>query len=421
MRKIVILVIIVFLTGHNSLFSQGTLEELSFYSNSLEADRSFNIYLPEGYNSNQEDYPVIYFLHGLGCDHNTYTGSTTIFDYMISIGSIEPVIVVFPDGSVEPYGGSFYTNSLLYGNFEDYIVYDLVDYIDENFRTKQDKNKRCIIGHSMGGYGAMKLAIKHVELFAAVSALSGPLDLNSFEDRIPFIELENGNSPPYDYTPDETKFFTYAMFTFAGAFSPNMDNPPYYVDLPLDENAEVIDSVFAKFILHNPANLASEYELTDLAIFFDCGEQDELGMFNWNNSFADSLSSFGINYQYQTYTGTHTSGLTQRIPISMSFCDSVMKSVTDVETTNKFVENISCYPNPFSGSSVISYQVPEKGNIKIDIYNSLGQKIITLVNEFQDTGEQSAVFDGTNLPVGIYYYTIQIGESFENGKLLLVR
>jgi S-formylglutathione hydrolase FrmB len=418
MRRIFAFFVIIF-ANTIFCFSQGTLTEQSFYSASLESQRSFNIYLPEGYNTENSEYPVIYFLHGMGSDHNTYTIATEIFNMMISSGSIKPVIVVFPDGSVEPYGGSFYTNSLLYGNFENYIVYDLVNYIDENFRTKANKKNRCIMGHSMGGYGAMKLAIKHANLFAAVSSLSGPLDINSFEDRIPFIEFENGGTPPYDFEPDQGKFFTYAMFTFAGAFSPNMDNLPYYVDLPLDENAEVVDSVFEKFLLHNPANIASEYDLSELAIFFDCGLQDELGMLNWNNTFADSLTSFGINYQYQTYTGTHSSGLPQRIPVSMIFCDSVMKSITDVELSENTSNNIKCYPNPFSDNTIIKYNLINPAPVKIKIYNSLGQQVNMLVNEYQDAGEHSIVFEGGNFPAGIYYYTIQIGGRIESGKMIL--
>jgi hypothetical protein len=97
---------------------------------------------------------------------------------------------------------------------------------------------------------------------------------------------------------------------------------------------------------------------------------------------------------------------------------------------NTNIENISDvmnyqliknYPNPFSESTVISYQLSEAGKVKIEIYNSIGEKITTLVDEFQDAESHNAVFEAGKLPQGMYYYRMQIGERIENGKLMLVK
>jgi len=152
-------------------------------------------------------------------------------DNLINSGSIQPTILVKPDGSAPPYLGSFYTNSVLYGNYEDYIINDLVQYIDATYRTICEKTKRSIMGHSMGGFGAMKLMIKHPDVFVAAASHSGPLDLNLLPDGIPDLLAENGGSGPYD--PDAGLFSGY-MYSMAGAFTPNLSNSPEPVDLPVD-------------------------------------------------------------------------------------------------------------------------------------------------------------------------------------------
>jgi S-formylglutathione hydrolase FrmB len=80
------------------------------------------------------------------------------------------MIIVMPDGLTPPYNGSFYTNSALYGNFEDFISEDLIFFTDSAFQTKNERGKRAIMGASMGGYGALKTALKHQNLFVLLCA-----------------------------------------------------------------------------------------------------------------------------------------------------------------------------------------------------------------------------------------------------------
>ncbi|MFC1550890.1 alpha/beta hydrolase [Candidatus Neomarinimicrobiota bacterium] len=115
--------LIISLTG--SIYSQGRLIEDQFISNSLAFERNVNVYLPAMYDSNNTniEYPVVYFLHGGGGDHNSYSGIIPILDSLIANNIIKPMIFVKPDGSCEPYLGSQYSNSELYGAFEDYITF----------------------------------------------------------------------------------------------------------------------------------------------------------------------------------------------------------------------------------------------------------------------------------------------------------
>jgi S-formylglutathione hydrolase len=150
-------------------FSGGTVVHDSLFSASLNKYMKVNVYLPQGYNpSGSTRYRVIYFLHGAGGNQNTGSEIYFILDSLISNNLIQPVICVKPDGSAQPYLGSFYTNSALYGAYEDYIYMDVIQYIDSHYKTIAARNSRCIMGHSMGGYGCMKMAFKHPNLFRTI-------------------------------------------------------------------------------------------------------------------------------------------------------------------------------------------------------------------------------------------------------------
>jgi S-formylglutathione hydrolase FrmB len=104
-------------------------------------------------------------------------------DDLIKQGKIKEMIVVIPN-SLTFMLGSFYFNSTVRGNWEDYIVDDLVDYIDNNYRTISNANSRGIAGHSMGGFGALNLAMRHPDIYCATYGLSpGLFDKNGLKDQ----------------------------------------------------------------------------------------------------------------------------------------------------------------------------------------------------------------------------------------------
>lgn len=419
-------ILLLYLSG--TAYGQGTVVDDSFFSSALDTTRFVDVYLPEGYDPDDSTvkYPVIYFLHGAGGNQDGYGFILGILDALIGNQTIEPVIVVKPDGSIAPYEGSMYTNSELYGQFEDYIVKDLIDFIDTHYNTIATPDKRCIMGHSMGAYGAMKLALKHPEIYRCVAAHSGPLDLNHGPDWFPNILAENGGAPPYSYTPGAGTF-SILTFTAAGAFSPNLNNPPYFVDFPLDTSGNLIDSIFAKWVLHNPSDLAAEVPAdADLAIYFDCGMQDELLIFPFNTGFADSLNQFGMAYEFQAYTGNHSNQLANRFPISLAFLDSVMKS-TPVGITNEEL-NIpqslvlhQNYPNPFNPNTTIEFSLPRSATVTLKVYNTLGQEVANLISEKLPLGNHKYEWNANGLASGAYYYRLHVGLFVQTKKLVLLR
>jgi pimeloyl-ACP methyl ester carboxylesterase len=136
------------------------------------------VYLPPGYEISGKRYPVIYFLPNFNDPLWLYTaGGFQGFrlresaDELIGRGAMKETIVVIPN-AMHFLGGSWYRNSKLTGNWEDYIVQDLVRFIDERFRTIPAAKARGLAGHGMGGTGALEIALKHPDVFGHVFAMT---------------------------------------------------------------------------------------------------------------------------------------------------------------------------------------------------------------------------------------------------------
>ena len=181
----------------NRVLNSDALKD-NFVDNSFT--RKLQIYTPPGYKKNgTQQYPVVYLLHGFPFSEKTFIerdvwdewitpylftqeypdfpeeGFRLWVDNLIAEGTIEPMIIVMPNSGTVPYGFSFYTNSMLNGNFEDFIAHDLVNYMDNNYNTKADASGRAVIGHSQGGYAAFKFGMLHPDIFGTVASHSGLL------------------------------------------------------------------------------------------------------------------------------------------------------------------------------------------------------------------------------------------------------
>lgn len=144
------------------------IQTVKFLSQSLGEERNFNILLPTDYDSSTSRYPVLYLLHGFGDNQSGWSLNTNLSGY----AAAHKIIIVMPDGS-----NSYFVNSAAdpKARFEDYIVEDLVDYVDTHYRSIPLPRARALAGLSMGGYGAMFLGLKHYKLFTAIGAFSGTL------------------------------------------------------------------------------------------------------------------------------------------------------------------------------------------------------------------------------------------------------
>jgi S-formylglutathione hydrolase FrmB len=150
-----------------------SVQFLDFDSQALHGRGQYSIFFPPSYQRSEQTYPVIYFLHGLFNDHTSWTDPQYgnipgKIEQLMLDGKIPEMILVHPNG-----GRSFYTNyhdgSLRY---EDFVVQELVAHVESTYRVRPGRKNRAIAGTSMGGYGALKIAMKHPDLYAAVVAQS---------------------------------------------------------------------------------------------------------------------------------------------------------------------------------------------------------------------------------------------------------
>lgn len=310
---------------------QGSVQEITVHGPSLEGnldndppDRQVSIYLPPSYNRDQRRrYPVVYFLHGFTDTNAKWFGADQkwinlreIFDHDIADGSAKEMIAVVPNAYTR-FEGSFYSNSIVTGNWEDFISSDLVRYIDAHYRTLASRESRGLAGHSMGGYGAVRIGMKHPDVFGSIYAMSacclmwgadfqptGAVGLKIFS-----IHTDNAL--------DQSDFNVHLMFAEAAAWSPNPENPPFYVDLPLASNQQPRPDIVAKWSANFPLAMIDQYRKNVQrlrGIGLDVGDQDDFAHIPLGMKMLDhALTEYKIPHTYEVYSGTHTSRIPERL------------------------------------------------------------------------------------------------------------
>lgn len=256
-----------------------------------------------------------------------------LLDFAIETRKIRPFILVVPDEKTT-YDGSFYSNSGVFGNWEEFTAVDLVKYVDQNFRTIPAAESRGITGHSMGGYGALKIAMHYPDIFSSVYALSpGALTIvreygpnsDTFKELSRLKNLEEVNKT----------YFGKVIIAFGRSWSPNPEKAPFYCDLPFEYQGEELiihPEVLEKWYANMPLHMIDE-NLDNLkklsAIKLDWGRNSGERFTQMCSMFSQRLENVGIKHFAEEYIGTHTSDIyTQegRIPQQMlPFFDHYLK------------------------------------------------------------------------------------------------
>jgi hypothetical protein len=234
---------------------------------------------------------------------------------------------------------------------------------------------------------------------------------------------ERGSSP--SYSPDAGPFSSLA-FTMAGAFSPNLSNLPYFVDFPLDNDGNLINSVFTTWLEHNPATLAKRVSNPmDPAIYFDCGREDEFLFFQFDSTFADSLAKLGLNHSFQRYSGgghADPGTILRRASMALQFINDILVTEVTFDEPENLPETIVLhqnYPNPFNPTTTIEFSLPRSEHITLKIFNALGQEIETLASQRLPKGNFKYEWNAEGLASGIYYYRLQAGSFVQVRRLVL--
>lgn len=370
MKQLVLITILILTLNNLSAqdMQKGKIVIEKFLAPSLQGNRGgedpmrrVTIYLPPGYEDSKQRYPVIYYLHGFISSDSlmmAWFRFEDLMDTAISTGHIHPMILVLPN-SDNNFGGGFYTNSLLTGNWADYIAKDVTRYIDKNYRTIPDRNSRGLTGHSMGGYGALKLGMLYPNVFGAVYA-SSPATLgwgaefsvnnpvfkgiDSFKNEFSSLQITESlmkGDPEFI-----KKFYTKLMADLARTYSPNEGKTFISCDMPVTfiGDSLVINEVVKQRWEANFPLYMIESHLPALktlnALKLDWGRNEEVKHVPGTClQFSKKLEANGVKHFAEEYIGGHINkqgGVEGRIYTEMlPFFDTYLKFANKVSSASK--------------------------------------------------------------------------------------
>ena len=244
----------------------------SFHSALVNRDLNYAIYLPPSYESSTKKYPVLYFLHGLNENEmrwSTRGGADAVLDKLVAEGKIGEFIVAIPAVDSQ----SFYTNARAGGApWEDVVVKEFIPMVESTYRVNATRATRAISGISMGGYGSLKIAMKHPEMFSAVSAHSAAL------------------VPSFDSTTVSGQRLEAFKAIFDRIYGINFAGTQ---DLTYWE-------------ANNPLTLAKDTaRLQGMKIYFDCGTEDNYGFYDGHKVLDGILTKASYPHEAHLYPGVH--------------------------------------------------------------------------------------------------------------------
>jgi S-formylglutathione hydrolase len=271
------------------------------------ANQPVKVYLPPGYDDCPfNEYPVVYLLHPYWSDYNSYyisyPGLFDLLNQLISERAIVPMIVVTPNAS-NKYLGSYYTNSYATGNWEDYIVQDVIREIEGKYSVLDQKQSRGLAGIEMGGYGTAIIGMRHPDIFNSIGIGNAILDFREW-----FID---GTSKKYaikaasinKFRPGDSREI-HTCFAQAAAFAPDSTARPVFGRLPYTEDGVLIDSIWQKWLAHDPVTMLQTYrdgvqKLNAIQLFGS--ERDDPRSQSFE-CFHKALLDHGIKHGYEVYT-----------------------------------------------------------------------------------------------------------------------
>lgn len=281
--------------------------------------RDIFLYLPPGYDDGGIHYPSVYCLSGFTGRGKMLLNDSAFapnlaerMDKLIAVGTIKPMIMVMPD-CFTYYGGSQYLNSTATGNYEDYLTQEIVGFVDESFRTITNSHSRAVMGKSSGGYGALIMGMRHADLFALVSSISGDAyfeycyppdfakafrvikgDPKAFMKKFWAVEKKGKNDFP-----------GVNIIGMSSCYSPDGEN----FDLPFDlESGEIRQDVWERWLEHDPVRLVEKYveNLKSLKLLFiDAGTRDEFALDIGAKILSEKLTDHDVPHTHEEFDDGH--------------------------------------------------------------------------------------------------------------------
>jgi S-formylglutathione hydrolase FrmB len=256
------------------LRAQSRIDCNALNSQILKHPVHYCVYLPASYDAGltrhpAQTYPVLYFLHGLGDNERTLfnSGGWTLLDDLRQQHKLGEFLIVAPEG-----GRTFYINSADASvRYSDFFLQEFIPLIETKYRIQRGRSGRAVSGISMGGYGALRFAFSHPEMFSAVSAQSAALITDSPQE----LDTAARSGAPLGKV-------------LATVFGSPIEVQHWKNNSP--------------FVLANRNQAA----LRRLAIYFNCGKEDNYGFEKGAAALHEQLQKSGVKHEYHSYPGDHS-------------------------------------------------------------------------------------------------------------------
>ncbi len=301
-------------------------------------EREIQVYLPPSYHLTKGNYPVVYFLMGYNSRNldpyrEVKAGHFKLINDKVIKGQVNEVIVVYVAGS-NLFRGSFYYNSPVTGNWSDFVTKDVISHIDKNYRTIANKNSRAICGSSMGGYGALNLAMLHPELFCGAYGISpGLYNENGFfesqivkregnlanmldvVDKFSNMPKEEAHSAFINFLDTLTNRTLFFSMAYGVAHAPNLDHAPYFhPPYKVMNNDTVVIKEYWQMWQDGFGGIEKEVvmykkNLQQYKVFgISCGyNEGNIWLLEGCYYLSEMLKQNKINHVFYMHEGTHTS------------------------------------------------------------------------------------------------------------------
>lgn len=298
-----------------------TVEHIKIHGKSLEgnlegndADRDTIVFLPPSYEKDKHrHFPVVYALHGYAVGAEEWTHELHVPQTIEGAFAQDAneMIVVLPDAKTL-HGGSMYSSSITTGDFEKFVSQDVVAYIDAHYRTIPARASRGLVGTVLGGYGVIRIGLKHPGVFGSLYIMSPCCLAARLAPSNPDIEKIVDSAKTLE---DSTKlpFSVRLQLAAAAAWSPDPKNPPLFLDMPIKDGSVQAD-VLSKWAANAPFEFIDQY-IENLhqyrAIAIEVGDQDSLR--EDTAKLHDLFDKYGIANSFEVYSGTNINVIGDRL------------------------------------------------------------------------------------------------------------
>jgi S-formylglutathione hydrolase FrmB len=302
--------------------------------------RDLVVYLPPSYDRAQtRSYPTLYLLHGYGnralfwtiphlnfaVDRRPMGG---VLDEVFADSDTPEMIVVMPDGWSK-LGCSQWVDSPVNGNFERYVAHEIVAHIDATYRTIPSRDSRGVVGFSSGGVGAWNIGSHKPEVFGALAALSAD-SYFEYTHKAQIYRYFNTILPRRPNGPVNGDQMSWYVYGLAACYSPNLANPPFYGDIPIDDQTgEIRTETWNKWLAFDPVvNWESRKDaLRSLkGIYLSAGYRDGLE-FHWGHRLlAHHLTKAGITHRSDEDSGIHSDRLYKRVQEAVRWFGTILET-----------------------------------------------------------------------------------------------